>query len=176
MISVSPFTSDGGSGLNETVQAEESPLALETGRFPEIEGTQSSTPLNSSEVETEGHPMESHQRAETSPRPITTQNLGNETTPSCRNPLGVSIPSTAPVPANPYRRPATHHSTVRSSAMANNQTTPTSTSSRAQTMSAIDGKITLKKGVIPAHTHRYTLSIKVITCHSDEEEQALIKE
>ncbi len=43
-------------------------------------------------------------------------------------------------------------------------------------MSAIDGKITLKKGVIPAHTHRYTLSIKVITCHSDEEEQALIKE
>jgi len=60
--------------------------------------------------------------------------------------------------------------------MANNQTTPTSTSSRAQTMSAIDGKITLKKGVIPEHTHRYTLSIKVITCHSDEEEQALIKE
>jgi hypothetical protein len=87
------------------------------------------------------------------------------------------------VPSNPYkkypRKNQPSGGTVRST-----PTTYSSLSSVQEPVSQctqglnspnnIDRKIVLKRGILREHIHWYTLRLKIITCRSDKEEQAMI--
>lgn len=73
-------------------------------------------------------------------------------------------------PLNPYQR-------SKRPTKENTQVTPqrTISSSTSRDKGCIDKPITLKKGMLCNHIHRYTLRIKIISSKPEEEEQSLIQ-
>ncbi len=78
--------------------------------------------------------------------------------------------NTSQRPLNPYQR-------SKRPTKENTQVTPqrTVSSSTSRDKGSIDKPITLKKGMLCNHIHRYTLLIKIISSKSEEEEQSLVQ-
>jgi hypothetical protein len=104
----------------------------------------------------------------TSPSPRESQEMVSEAASNVSTPSYNSPPSRPPAVANPY---------LRSKPNSCNPPTQNSRSPRANQPPnlGLDKQITLKKGAIRNHIHRYTLRIKIISTKSEEEEQILIQ-